>query len=196
MPLLGKKLEHDLVPPPPGLDPNEQVFVIRFTHEIFRDYECVPRAPPPVWLGRTTAIACPHSVKLDLFTAQPLTSAYHSTASKPNRLSLTRDRPKFSGEAAWEDSYRTGQPTFVPTATPRCPPHPASEPTRGVWVWVRGSEYLKALHFYRKRQWMCRYTGKEGCTYEEALVRRVHDPMHSLIRVARSNSLFFAHWVC
>jgi hypothetical protein len=39
MPLLGKKLEHDLVPPPPDLDPNEPVFVIRFTHEIFRDYE-------------------------------------------------------------------------------------------------------------------------------------------------------------
>lgn len=29
-----------LVDPPPNLKPHEEVFVVRFTGEIFRDYEC------------------------------------------------------------------------------------------------------------------------------------------------------------
>lgn len=39
MPLLQGRKEHHLVQAPLGLAPNEEVFVLRFTGEIFRDYE-------------------------------------------------------------------------------------------------------------------------------------------------------------
>eukprot|EP00959_Pyramimonas_sp_CCMP1952_P237159 4956778-Pyramimonas_sp.AAC.2 len=30
-------------------------------------------------------------------------------------------------------------------------------------------EYLQRMSLYRQKTWTCKYTGKTGCTYEEAL---------------------------
>ncbi len=46
MPLLRKRrADHELFPLPEGMSPSDEVFVVRFTGEVFKDYECAAPLP-------------------------------------------------------------------------------------------------------------------------------------------------------